>query len=131
MILEALADRLQAASVGIVGTDIFIGIMPSSPDVCIALYEYAGEPPMEAFRDGGASIDVPSIQVMVRASRNDYPTARSKIVAVRDNFSAVTNETSGSVVFLRVHELSSINALGVDENDRPRFTQSFQALAAR
>jgi hypothetical protein len=131
VILEALAEKLQDDGVGTVGTNIFIGLMPSTPDVCIALYEYSGEPPRETFNDGGASIDVPSVQVMVRAGRNDYPTARAKIIAVRNSLSSVANVTVEGVVFLRVHELSAVNALGVDENDRPRFTQSFQALVER
>jgi hypothetical protein len=50
VILEALADKLTAASVATVGSDLFIGLMPDKPDVCVALYEYAGAPPLEVMR---------------------------------------------------------------------------------
>ena len=46
MILEALADKLTTASVATVGTNLFLGMMPDSPDLCVALYEYAGAPPL-------------------------------------------------------------------------------------
>lgn len=131
MILEALAERLQTDGVGTVGTSIFIGLMPSGPDACVALFEYAGEAPMEVFGSGGASVDLVSVQVMARAGRNDYPTAYSLMESVRDSLTAVTDETIETVRFLRVRELSGINAIGVEENDRPRFTLSLQAVVER
>jgi hypothetical protein len=53
MILEALADKLTAASVATVGTNLFIGLMPDKPDVCVGLYEYAGAAPLEVLRKVG------------------------------------------------------------------------------
>lgn len=129
--LEALADRLQTASVATAATNLFIGIMPDSPDTCVALYEYAGSSPLEVLRDDTATIERPSVQVMVRASRNDYPTARSLIESVRDTLTAISDETVSGVRFLRVHNLSSINALGTDENERPEFSLSLQAIVER
>jgi hypothetical protein len=131
MMLEELADKMATDGVGTVGTNIFIGIMPNSPDACLALYEYAGEGPMEAFNDGGVSLDVPSVQVMSRGGRMDYPAAKTLIVAARNSLTAVTNETLGTVRFLRVREMSAINTLGPDVNDRPLFTVSFQAVVER
>lgn len=129
--LEELADRLDSDGVGTVGTDIYIGLMPTSPDSCIALYEYAGEAPLEVFQDNAATVEQPSVQVMARAGRNDYPTARALIEAARDSLTAVTNETLGTVRFLRVREISAINAIGGDEKDRPRFTLSLQVAVER
>lgn len=131
MILEALADKLTAASVATVGTNLFIGIMPNSPDVCVSLYEYAGSPPLEVMRDNDATLERPSVQVLARASRNDYPTARDLISDVRDSLTSITDETIGNVRFLRVNQNSSINAVGTDDNDRPLFTLSLTTVVER
>ena len=131
MILEALADKLTTASVATVGTNLFIGLMPDKPDVCVALYEYAGAPPLEVLRDNAASLERPSVQVMVRASRNDYPTAQTLITAVRNSLTGITDERISGVRFLRVNQNSSINHVGTDENDRPGFTLSLQAVVER
>lgn len=129
--LEQLADQLATDGVGTVGTNIYIGLMPTSPDLCLALYEYSGDPPLEAFQDGGASLDQPSVQVMARAGRNDYPSARTLMLNARNSLTAVTNVTIGSVRFLRVRDISAINALGGDEKDRPRFTLSLSVVVER
>lgn len=129
--LEALAARLQSASVATPGNDLFIGILPESPDVCVALYEYAGAPPLEVFRDMDETLERPSVQVIVRASRNDYPTARELIKDVRDTLTDITDETISGVRFLRVNQISAINAVGTDDNDRPEFTLSLQAVVER
>jgi hypothetical protein len=129
--LEALADRLQAASVATAGVNMFLGLMPDKPDVCVALYEYAGEQPLEVLRDNGATLERPSVQVMVRGGRNDYPTARILISSVRDVLTSITDETISGVRFLRVNQNSSINAVGTDENDRPVFTLSLLTVQER
>lgn len=131
MMLEALADRLQSASVAFVAQNLFIGLMPDKPDLCVALYEYSGASPLEVMRDDAATLERPSVQVMVRGGRNDYPTARALIESVRDTLTAITNQSIGSERFLRVNNLSSINALGVDDNDRPQFSLALQAVIER
>jgi len=131
MMLEALADRLTSASVATTGVDLFIGIMPNDPDLCVSLYEYAGAPPLEVLRDNAAKLERPSVQVMVRASRNDYPAARELITEVRDTLTGITDQSISGVTFLRVSQNSSINAVGTDENDRPLFTLSLTTVVER
>lgn len=130
-VLEALADKLQSASVAFSASNMFIGLMPNTPDRCVALYEYAGASPMEVMRSNTATLERPSIQIMVRSSRNDYPNAQTLIKQVRDTLSSITDETISGVRFLRVHNLSSINALGTDENERPEFSLAMQAIVER
>lgn len=129
--LEALADKLNSASVATTATNLFIGLMPSSPDACVALYEYAGSPPIEVMVSNDATLERPSVQVITRAGRNDYPTARTLIENVRNTLTGITDETVSGVRFLRVNQISSINALGVDDNDRPRFSLSLQIVVER
>lgn len=129
--LEALADRLNSASVAVTASNMFIGLMPTTPDRCIALYEYAGSPPIEVMVDNAATLERPSVQIITRGSRNDYPSARALIESARDVLTNISNEEISGVTFLRVNQISSINALGVDDNDRPRFSLSLQVVSER
>lgn len=131
MILDALAERLRTASVCFPAVDLFIGILPDQPDRCVAIYEYAGAAPLEVMVDETATLERPSIQVLVRAGRNDYPTARMLAGSVQATLSAIANETIDGERFLRVHTLSSVNALGTDDNDRPMFSLALQAVVER
>jgi hypothetical protein len=129
--LEALADRLQSASVATTATNLFLGLMPDKPDLCVALYEYAGASPLEVMVNDAATLERPSVQVIVRGARNDYPTAKALMEQVRDTLTAIANEDISGERFLRVSQQSSINALGVDDNDRPEFSLSLQVVMER
>jgi len=131
MMLEALADRLQSASVAVVAQTLFIGLLPDKPDLCVALYEYSGAPPLEVMQDNSATLERPSVQVITRSGRNDYPTGKALIESVRNTLTAITNESVSGESFLRVNQISSINALGTDENDRPMFSLSLQVVIER
>ena len=72
-VLEDAADHLEDNGLGTVGTDIFLSVLPQSPDVCTALFEYAGSAPKETM---GTMLARPRLQVVCRAGRDDYPTAR-------------------------------------------------------
>lgn len=131
MILEALADKLQTASVGTVATNVFIGLLPDQPDKCLSLYEYAGQAPYEVFRNEAATIEIPTVVVMTRGARNDYPAARQFAEDARDALCSIVDETISGVRFLRVAEASSINYVNTDDNDRPRFTVTLTAYVER
>ena len=76
MITE-IGAYLATKSIGTVGTDIFLGLMPDQPDNCIALFEYAGGPP-----DLHWAGEYPGLQVRVR--NKGYAAARTKIGEVMD-----------------------------------------------
>ena len=131
MMLESLADRLNSASVAVTASNLFIGLMPDQPDLCVAIYEYSGQSPLEVMTSNAATLERPSVQVLVRSSRNDYPGGRTLISSVRDTLTAITDQTISGERFLRVNQISSINALGLDDNDRPRFSLSLQVVMER
>ena len=128
-ILEAVGAKLQTDGIGTLGTSIFLSLMPDSPDVCIAVYEYAGLPPLDTF---GASVTValdrPQIQVMTRATRNDYVTARDKAVDVRNSLAKISNISLSGITILRIAPSSAVNPIGLDSKDRPLVTISFAAV---
>lgn len=131
MILEALGDYLQTNSVGTLGTNIFLGKMPATPDYCITLYEYEGMAPSETFGNHPYDIDIPRIQIVVRGARDDYPTARDGAKTVRDLLSNLTDITISSTKILRVASLGAFIPLGLDDKDRPRIAANFQAYVER
>jgi hypothetical protein len=131
MILEALGDYLVTNNKGALGSTIFLGKMPASPDYCITVYEYEGVPPKESFGTAAFDIDMPRIQVVVRAARDDYPTARDAAESIRQLFASITNLTISSTKVLRVASIGSTLPLGLDDKDRPRISANFQAYVER
>lgn len=126
--LEAVGDYLQAQSQGTLGTDLFLGRMPDSPDACVCLFEYSGSLPEMTFGSSGIAIDRPQLQVMTRAGRDDYPTARDKAVTLRNLLTAITNTTLGAFSVLRIEASGSVNPLGPDEKDRPLVSVNFNVM---
>jgi hypothetical protein len=131
VILEALGDYLQTNSVGTLGTNIFLGKMPASPDYCVTLYEYEGMAPVESFGGNPYDIDMPRIQVVVRGARDDYPTARDGVNTIRGLLADLTDITISSTKVLRVASLGAFVPLGLDDKDRPRIAANFQAYVER
>lgn len=128
-ILEAIGAKLATDGIGTLATNIFLSLMPDTPDVCVAVYEYAGLSPLDTF---GASVTValdrPAIQVMTRASRNDYVTARDKAVDVRNSLAKISNQTLSGIQVLRIAPTSAINPMGLDDKDRPLVIINFAAV---
>lgn len=127
-ILEAAGAQLVTDGVGTLASNIFLGILPESPDLCIGVFEYAGLPPYETFNDGGLSLDRPNVQVLVRGPRNDYVAARDKAVAARNSLAKLANVSVSGVTVLRLSPSTSVNAIGYDDNDRPMFSVSFMGV---
>jgi len=129
--LPELASKLVSASVGTLATDLFLGMIPDKPDLCVALYEFSTVAPLETLGNMDATLERPGVQVLVRSGRNDYVSGRNKMVEVRNILTNITDETISGVRFLRVSPDSSINSIGVDENGRPKFTLTLSVVTER
>lgn len=127
-ILEAVGNYLQTQGQGTLGTNLFLGRMPSSPDVCVGVFEYEGAIPSETFGNAATAIDRPRLQVLVRAGRDDYPAARDKAQTIRGLLGAVTQTTLSGIAIMRIRPTGSVNPLGPDENDRPLVSANFEAM---
>jgi hypothetical protein len=138
-ILESVGDYLQNtasafgahATQGTLGTSIFLGTLPETPDACVAVYENAGSPPAFTMGTGGIVIDYPMIQIISRAGKDDYPTARDKIDAIRNLLASVTDATISSVAILRIEPMGSVNPLGIDPKQRPLLSANFRCLVRK
>lgn len=127
-ILEAVGDYLQSNGFGTQGTDIFLAVLPETPDTCIAVYESVGNKPDFTMGDAPWAIDRPVIQVICRASRSDYPAARNTAESIRELLSAITEQTISTVPVMRIEAQSSVSPMGEDENQRPLVSINFECM---
>jgi len=118
---QDIKDFLVSASVGIFGTNLFIGSMPDSPDACVAIYDTGAveESLMQMV------YEFPTFQVKVRA--NAYNTAQTKARAVYDALHGVNNQTKNNARYILIACQAGINFIGPDEKKRPTFTLNFRA----
>lgn len=135
-ILESVGDYLQNtssafgahASQGSLGTNIFLGILPDDPDACVAVYENAGSSPTFTMGAGGIRIDYPMLQIIARAGREDYPTARDKAENIRILLASVLEQSVSGVHIMRIEPMGSVNLLGADPKYRPLVSVNFRCL---
>ena len=117
-----IAEYLEDQSVGTVGTDIFVGFMPDTPDTCIGVYEYAGMPPDVVAEE----YELAGIQVKVRADAQEdaYDLAYDCLKALH----MVKTTTIEGVYYYLIEALGSPNQIGRDKNARAQFTINFRAM---
>lgn len=125
--LDDIGTFLQTQNVGTLGTSLFIGLLPDTPDTCVAVFEYGGE---EGIYTMGATKSVrmerPKLQVLVRAAA--YSTARTK---VQDAYAALDTIAEQDLSGKRYHRVAAMAPpiyLGRDESNRPRFSCNFRVL---
>lgn len=120
-VLEAIGTYIDNNNATLtLGTNLFLAKMPDSPDVCVCIYEYEGQPPIETFGATALEIDRPSVQIAVRAGRDDYPAARDLADTLRTLVAGMSNVSVGGVSVMRVSSSGSLYPLGADALDRPR-----------
>jgi len=126
-VLDAIADYLETLGIGSVGIDLFESLLPETPDDCVALFEYAGKPPLLSL-DGSES-DCPGLQVRVRAS--SYEAGGTKLEQIRSALHPVSNQSIGGIFFISIRVNGSPIPLGVDQNDRPERSLNFSIIKRR
>lgn len=135
-ILESVGDFLQNtaaafgahASQGTLGTNLFLAVLPETPDACVAIYENSGSSPTFTMGSGGIQIDYPMLQIICRGNREDYPTTRDKAESIRVLLATVLEKTVSGVHIMRIEPMGSVNLLGVDPKYRPLVSVNFRCL---
>jgi len=122
MLLDDIAFYLQQKGIGTIGTDIFKGQLPATPDNAIALFEYAGEP--QDLTD--ANLEYPGLQVLVR--NKSYASGRQKIEQLKNDLHGITETTINNVRYLLIQAKQSPEALPRDENGRAIFVVNFRII---
>ena len=127
-ILEAVGDYLQAQGQGTLGTNLFLAMMPETPDACVCVYETSGLAPMMTMGSAAFAVDQPGLQVIVRGARADYPGARDKALTVRGLLAAITETTISGVHVMRVSADGSLLPMGEDQNGCPMVSTNFSCV---
>lgn len=114
-----IKDILEADTSLVFGTDLFIGLGPTTPDNIVVLRDTGGRPPVAQY-----SYEYPTIQVYVR--NNSYESGWNQIEVVKACLHAITNRVCGAERFILILASSEIMYLGNDENDRAEFSLNFE-----
>lgn len=124
-LLDSLGAYLEAQGVGTLGTDLFLGYLPDTPDSAVVLVDTGG---------GEASlvdkIDTPSWQVRIRSSA--YPDAMTKALAVMKALHGVTESdlgpTGSTTHFHLIWAIQNPVSLGRDGKERHELAQNYRAF---
>lgn len=131
-ILSDIGGLLATRGVGTVGTTIFLGQLPPSPPVCLAILEYAGAPPLRSFSAtlAAAVLEDARIQIIVRDP--SYAAARNKAMDALNQLDWTVSYTSTSGVRYQLIEALQRPPipLKIDESDRWIFTANYRVLKA-
>lgn len=134
MILDEIATYLTGQGVASTGSTaswaIFKGFEPDTPHNCLSIFETGGDPNDQ---HEATPIDRPTFQLRVRATDHGYSTGRAKIAAARTALEAIGPATTGAGgwYYVQVMAMSEPVALGIDENQRPRWVQNYRAIRSR
>jgi hypothetical protein len=120
-VLKEIGAYLATKSIGTVGTDIFLGLMPDQPDNCIALFEYAGSPP-----DLHWNGEYPGLQVRVR--NKSYAAARTKIGDAMTALHGLHEQTLSGTRYLLIKARGSPEVLKRDNNNRVELFVNFEII---
>jgi hypothetical protein len=113
-----------------IGTNIFIDVLPETPDFCMSLKQYAGRGPQQVY-GGRVAYEYPRLQVRCRGHNRSsqtggYTEAMTLSNDVLKALVAISNQTLSGVYYLSVNPLSSPVLLNRDANDRPVFVCNYE-----
>lgn len=112
----------SSAATGLtLGTDLFYGREPASPDAVVSIFDSPGLEPQ-----AGYTFLQPRVQVRIRGDKMDYDTAYTLAETIRNILHELTPQTINGTKYISVLATSDIEALGDDDNDRPSFVCTFQ-----
>ena len=109
------------------GTNLFLGRLPDTPDKCVGLFEYGGGSPINTLgSDAMPTMELPRLQVLARDVA--YSDARSLAISVWAVIEGILNETLNGTLYQRVSAVQSVFPLERDSVQRVIFAQNFQVF---
>ena len=125
--LNDIGTKLAAATISTqdltLGTNLFLGRLPESPDTCVAIYQYAGLRPIDQLGTAAPNLEQPSLQVRCRAT--SYATAEALANDIWGVLVVILNQTLTSTRYLRVEPQQSPFPLERDTQDRIIFVANY------
>ena len=138
MTLVELGTYLIAQGIGtVMGTDVFAGKLPPTPDVVVCLFEYASLPAEPAVGVDGTTVryEYPRVQVVTRGVRDDYSGSNATAKKVRKALMKIQNQNLTAPGGISTYWIAAIPESGPfflrrDNNDRVEFVVNCQAFKA-
>ena len=109
------------------GTDLYLSLLPESPDNCAVLLEDGGSSPV--FTMGSVNIpqmERPELQIIVR--NTSYTTGRALADELFRLLTAISNEDINGVLYQRIEAIASPALYERDDNRRSLFTVNFTVV---
>lgn len=109
------------------GTNLFLSLLPETPDNCVSLYEDSGAAGMYTHGSTGLPVlERPGLQFIVR--NTVYASGRSLSEDIYRLLAAVVNQSIGSNTYLRIEAIHSPSLMERDSSSRCLFTCSFDII---
>lgn len=112
----------------VAGTNLFHGLLPPHPNVCVALFEYGSMHPGLVLGSTAINVEYPQVQVLVRGVTEDYDTPRSLIDQIVASFVKIGEQTLDGVRYSAVSPKQSPFYLTRDEEFRCLFACNFHIM---
>ena len=116
-----IAGLLQTAGVGTLGSTIFIGRQPDSPDACITVFDIGGTSPNPVW-----GRDEPEFSILVRGTLNDYVGAWDKAREAKDALLGLPDQTIGDAIYALFYLRTDTTFVSYDADNRPNFSQNWR-----
>ncbi len=131
--LTDIGTFLAAATVSTadltLGTNLFLGFEPDTPDTSVTLYDTSGLQPDNTFgNDTAPVLENPSLQVRTRATT--FATSESLSRDIWTLLTKVINETLTSTRYLRIQPEQSPFSLSRDSQNRAIFVCNYTVTKA-
>jgi len=130
--LTDVGTYLAAASISTqdltLGTNLFLGRIPESPDTCVALIQTSGVAPTNTFGTSYPPLENQGLQTITRAA--SYATAEALAVDVMKSLASVENATLTSTLYLKIEAQQSPFALQRDDQERLLMSCNFLVAKA-
>jgi hypothetical protein len=128
--LSDVGTYLAAATISTqdltLGTNLFLGRLPESPDTCVALIQTSGTAPIDTFGTSSPPLESQGLQTIVRAE--SYATAEALAVDVMKSLSSIENQTLTSTLYLKVEAQQSPFSLDRDDQERQVMSCNYMAI---
>jgi hypothetical protein len=118
-----IATLLQTASIGTLGTDLFVGRLPETVNYAISVFDSGGPTPSPKW-----ARDYKDIQIIVRGDVNGYSTAWDKAESIKTYLLGLANQTIGTDVYSNFNMRTDNTFIGYNENNCPQFSLNFRIM---
>ena len=100
------------AETSLTAAQVFTGVIPAEPHVCLTIREYGGAPPMPGMGVTGIQYEEPGVQFVMRGEPDDYETPRTMIEIVYRKIAEIQTEILSGTQYLIVRPVQSPFPLG-------------------